>query len=124
VKNTRFPASSFIAGIVFLMVFVNLEDEILFALLFAITQLFAAIAAVLLILLRFTRIMRYRSSFVYSLAGKVQLALLITDILLLFDHSLARKTILVFTALNAILGIFILTDAYKRNKRNIKELRV
>jgi hypothetical protein len=114
VKNKSFPASVFITGIVFLMVFVNLKDEILFVLLFVITQLFAGIAAVLLILLRLFRFIRIRGSFIYSLTGMIQLALLITDILLLFDHNLARRTILVFTGQNALLGICILTDTYKR----------
>ncbi len=106
------------------MVFVNLKDEILFALLFAITQLFGGIAAVLLILLRLTRIMRNRRSFIYSLTGRIQLALLITDILLLFDHSLIRRTILAFTGLNALLGICMMTNVYKQNKRDINNLRV
>ena len=48
-KNRSFPASVFITGIVFLMVVVNLKDEILFVLLFVITQLLSGIAAVLLI---------------------------------------------------------------------------
>jgi hypothetical protein len=104
------------------MLFVDLKDEVLFALLFVITQLFAGTAAVLLILLRLLRIMKNSSSFFYSLAGTIQLALMITDILLLFDQSLVRRTMLVFTGLNALLGIWILTDAYKRNKRKINEL--
>jgi hypothetical protein len=124
VKNKSFPALVFISGIVFLMVFVNLKDEILFALLFVISQLFAGGAAVLLILLRLIRILKDRSSFIYSLTGTIQMALMITDVLLLFDHNLARSTMLVFTGLNALLGIYILTDTCKRNKRTIRDLRV
>jgi len=106
------------------MVFVNLNDEILFKLLFDLAQLFAGVAAVLLMLLRLFRSMRNRGSSIYSLTGAIQLALMITDVLLLFDHSLARRTLLIFTGLNALLGVYILTDICKRNKRKLKELRV
>jgi hypothetical protein len=119
VKNKSFPASAFITGIVFLMVFVNLKNERVFVLLFIIAQLFAGISAVLLILLRLTRIMKNRGSFIYSFTGAIQLALFITDILLLFDHSLARRIMFVFSGLNALLGVSILTDTYSRNKKNI-----
>src|ERR1700722_7500747 len=106
------------------MVFINLKDETLFVLLFAIPQLLAGTAAVLLIFLRFFRLMRDRGLFIYSLTGAIQLALMITDIMLLFDHSLVRKTIVFFTGLNGILGIYILTESYKRKKKKIEELRV
>jgi hypothetical protein len=56
------------------------------------------------------------------LTGTIQMALMVTDILLLFDHCMIRGTILVFIGLNALLGIIILTDEHKRNKRRLREL--
>jgi hypothetical protein len=113
VKNKNFPGSVFIIGIVFVMAFFNLKDESLFALVFAFTQLFAGLAAILLILLRLARVVKNRNSFLYCLTGTFQLALLITDIGLLFDHNLAKRTIFIFAGLNVLLGICILTDMSK-----------
>jgi hypothetical protein len=122
--NKTFLASVYITGTILLMEYVNQKDKILFVLLFVITQLFAGITAVILILLRFFRFVRNRNSFFYSLTGSILLALLITDSLLLFDHTLVKRTILVFAGLNALMGIIILADVYKGNKRRINELRV
>jgi hypothetical protein len=116
VKNKNFPCSVFITGIVFVMAFFNLKDASLFALVFVFTQLFAGLCAVLLILMRLTRIINNRSSFIYCLTGTFQLALFITDILLLFDHSLTRRAILIFIGLNGLLGICILTDIRMRRR--------
>jgi hypothetical protein len=117
VKNKNFPGSVFITGIVFVMAFFNLKDESLFALVFVFTQLFAGLGAGLLILLRLTRLINNRNSFLYYLTGTFQLALLITDIGLLFDHSLTKRSIIIFTGLNVLLGICILTDITGRSGR-------
>jgi hypothetical protein len=116
-KNKNFLSAVFITGIVFLMVWFTVKDETFFLLLFVITQLFAGLSAVILILLRFTRIMKTKSSCIYAWTGAIQLTLTGTDLLLLFDHSLVTLTILVFTGLNAFFGIGILADEHKQHKK-------
>lgn len=115
-KNKNFPGAVFITGIVFVIAFYNLRDEGLFAIVFVFTQLFAGLVAVLLILGRLIRLMKNRRSFFYFLTGTFQVALVIMDILLVFDHNMTRRSLLFFTGLNAFLGTCIFADIYNDNR--------
>jgi hypothetical protein len=113
-SKKNLSGSVFISGLIFLWAFLMMSDHVLMVLVFIFAQVIMNMAAFFMILFRLIRIVKNKSSFIYCLTGIFQIFLAVMDILLLFNRSLIKQSLLIFLGINLFLGTCIFADIYNK----------
>jgi hypothetical protein len=114
-RNKNLASSVLAAGLIISSPFLlNPHDFILQMLGFIFLQITMVLTSAGLILLRLTSLFKHGGTWIYYFSGTIQFGLCVTDIiLLLFNRSIIKSSLLIFLALNSILAAIIFYDIYK-----------
>jgi hypothetical protein len=113
-RNKNLASSVLAACLIFLfLIILNQHDLALMMVGFVFLQIAMGLTSACLILLRIISLLKNRNAWFYYFSGTIQAGLCVTDIILLFNQSIIKSSLMIFLGLNAVLAAIIFYDIYK-----------